>query len=203
MTADEMVELREHLESARLAAKWVVDHTLVERYAVVAEMWRYLISVPSSEVRRIPCVESTDDLPGWVPQGGRWLVGFSMNDAIVSPRRTLSAGRKALRTLGRSFEGWSEAKRERVASQVDRIRHWKIVEGDYSLAPDVEATWFIDPPYNNAAGRQYIHGPSGIDFQALSAWCRRRRGQVLVCENEGADWLPFQPFATFKPGVYS
>lgn len=178
-----------------------LEVVLVERYPVIAEMWRYLIAVPASEVRRIPCVNSVHDLPSWVPVGARSLVGFAMNAAVVSPRATLSAGRKLLRTRGRSFEGWTDAMRDRVASQVDRIRHWRIIEGDYADAPNVRATWFIDPPYNNAAGRQYIHGPDGIDFDALAGWCRARCGQVLVCENEGATWLPFQPFATFKPGI--
>ena len=40
---------------------------LVERYAVVAEMWRYLIGTTPEDVRRIPTVEHVDDLPGWVP----------------------------------------------------------------------------------------------------------------------------------------
>jgi hypothetical protein len=176
------------------------DVILVERYAVVAEMWRYLIAVQPSEVRRIPCVEHTDDLPSWVPQGARWLVGFTMNAATDHPCRKLSAGRVKLRSMGRIFEGWSEAQRERVATQVESIRHWRIIEGDYTDAPDVEATWYIDPPYVGMT-RTYKHGNDQIDYPALGAWCQTRRGQVLVCENEGADWLPFRPFAVLKPGV--
>lgn len=29
-------------------------------------------------------------------------------------------------------------------------------------------------------------------------WCKDRRGQVIVCENAGATWLPFEPLATIK-----
>ena len=36
------------------------------------------------------------------------------------------------------------------------------------------------------------------DYEALADWCRSRRGQVIVCENVGADWLPFEPFITIK-----
>ena len=173
---------------------------LVERYAVIAEMWRYLIGVTSSEVNRIPEVTCVDDLPSWVPAGGRYLVGFCMNSATTAPRRSLSSGSLRLVEMGRRLEGWSEARRALVASQVERIRHWQIIEGDYSVASDLEAkaTWFVDPPYNNAAGSHYIHGPSGLDYAAIGTWCRGLRGQVLVCENEGAAWLPFLPFATFK-----
>lgn len=172
---------------------------LVEKYARVAAIWRYLISVPASEIRRIPLVEAVADLPPWVPAAGRDLVGFCMNAAVVSPRNVLSAGRKKLAVMGRKFEGWTEAQRERVASQVEQIRHWKIIEGDYTAAPDVPATWFVDPPYNNKAGSYYVH--ADIDYPALGRWCQNRTGQVIVCENEGATWLPFRPFATFKPGV--
>ena len=31
-----------------------------------------------------------------------------------------------------------------------------------------------------------------IDYSALADWCHSRKGQVIVCENEGADWLPFE-----------
>ncbi len=73
------------------------------------------------------------------------------------------------------------------------------IEGDYTMAPDVDATWFIDPPYDNAAGENYRHHK--LDRYALAQWCRGRRGQVIVCENEGASWLPFAPLRTFKRGL--
>jgi hypothetical protein len=168
---------------------------LVEKYQVVADIWRYLIAVKSAEILAIPEVEHVDDLPSWVPAGARSLVGFCMNAAVSSPRKQLSSGRKKLRAAGRVFEGWSEQQRARVASQVDRIRHWNIIEGSYELAPDIEATWFIDPPYQ-VAGTHYIH--HALDYTALGTWCRARAGQVMVCENDGADWLPFVPFAACK-----
>jgi hypothetical protein len=31
-----------------------------------------------------------------------------------------------------------------------------------------------------------------VDYEALANWCRERRGQKIVCEPEGAAWLPFQ-----------
>lgn len=172
---------------------------LVERYAIVAEMWRYLIGARASEVLSIPLVDTVDDLPAWVPAGARSLVGFAMNSATVSPRKTLSSGRKGLRAAGCKYEGWSEAMRARVASQVEHIRHRRIIEGDYTSAPDIEATWFVDPPYNNKAGSYYVH--STLDYAALGEWCRQRRGQTIVCENEGATWLPFNAFAVLKPGI--
>lgn len=172
---------------------------LIDKYHVVAEIWRFLISGKESEIRSIPLVEHVDDLPAGTCEGARYLVGFAMNAATVQPCRQLSSGRKKLRAMGRTFEGWSEALRERVASQVCRIRHWQIIEGSYTDAPDLLATWFVDPPYNNKAGSYYIE--NDVDYTALGSWCQERSGQVIVCENEGADWLPFQPFATLKAGL--
>lgn len=174
---------------------------LVEKHPVIAEMWRYLIGVSSEEIRRIPYVEHVGDLPAWVPEGGRTLVGFAMNAASVLPCKSLSAGLRQHAARGWKHSGWTEAQRERVALQVDHIRHWQIVEGDYTLAPnDREATHFIDPPYNNAAGARYPCGPASIDYSHLAAYCRSRRGQVIACENEGATWLPFRSFGAIKAG---
>jgi hypothetical protein len=179
------------------------DIILVEKYHIVAEVWRFLIGASSRDIMSIPFVEHVDDLPDRIPQGAKWLVGFSMNDATTSPRKQLASGRKKLRDMGRKFEGWSNQKKERIASQVSKIKHWKIVEGDFSLAPNKKATWFIDPPYQ-LAGKSYIHGPSGLDYVALANWCRTRTGQVIVCENEGASWLPFSSFHSIKSnGMYN
>lgn len=187
--------------AAGYALRWGGDRDviLVEKYSTVAAIWRWLIAVDPAEVRAIPEVDSVDDLPEWVPQPARWLVGFTMNSAAATPRRTLSSGRRKLRALHRQFEGWTPAMRERVASQVVHIRHWQVIEGDYTLAPDIEATWFVDSPYVGA-GRHYVHGPRGIDFVQLAAWCRARRGQPIVCEQAGATWLPFRTLGTFKAG---
>jgi hypothetical protein len=103
---------------------------IVEKYAVIAAIWRYLITADPAEIRATPAdIDTVDALPEWVPQGLRWLIGFSMNDAATSPCRTLSSGRKSKRANGSLNQGWSTARRERVASQVSAIRHWTVIEG--------------------------------------------------------------------------
>jgi site-specific DNA-adenine methylase len=174
------------------------DVILIDRSPIICEIWRFLIGATSDDIRRIPYVEHVDELPGWVCQGARWLVGFSMNAATTAPCKQLSAGRKRLRDLGRKYQGWTDAHKETIASQVGVIRHWKIIEGDYTAAPAIEATWFVDPPYQQA-GKFYKAQPS--DFYALGDWCRSLSGQVMVCENVGADWLPFRPFVYAKSAM--
>jgi hypothetical protein len=178
------------------------DVVLVEKYATIANIWRYLIAADPLEILAIPEVDDVADLPGWVPAAAVALVGFTMNSACSAPRRTLSSGRRMLRAQRRQYEGWTVAMRMRVAQQVTRIRHWQVIEGDYTAAPDIEATWFIDPPYERA-GKHYVHGSRSIDYAQLAAWCRTRRGQPIVCEQGGATWLPFRRLGTFHAGPTS
>jgi hypothetical protein len=173
---------------------------LVEKYAVIAEMWRWLIGASRSDVLAIPEVFDLGDLPSWVPSGGRSLVGFGLAEGAGSPRQHMSP--VARRNRGTRPErlnsanharGWSPAMKERVASQVECIRHWRVIEGDYTKSPDIKATWFVDAPYQVAGDKVYVHKARDINYSVLGTWCRKRRGQVMVCENEGATWLPFSP----------
>lgn len=171
------------------------DHNviLVERNPKVMATWRYLLRASSEEIRALPLIEageSVDSLP--VCEEARLLIGWWLNKGSAAPCRRPSAWMRAM-THSTSF--WGPQIRERIASQVDRIRHWRLIEGDYTDAPDIAATWFVDPPYIGA-GKHYPTQPD--DFAALGAWCRERRGQVMVCENVGATWLPFRPFLDIK-----
>jgi hypothetical protein len=113
-----------------------------------------------------------------------------------------ATGRKRLRRvpltpcpLGRLWTAYTRPHiRERIASQLPAIGHWQATQGDYRAIDDIEATWFIDPPYQ-LYGATYPCGSRGLDYTALAEWCRTRRGQVIVCEGQGARWLPFEHFA--------
>jgi hypothetical protein len=37
----------------------------------------------------------------------------------------------------------------------------------------------------------------------VAEWCLSRMGQVIVCENQGVTWLPFQPLTDRRIGIYS
>lgn len=74
----------------------------------------------------------------------------------------------------------------------------KMLEGNYDVAPDLTATWFIDPPYYNRSGALYPYGNKTIGYDTLGDWCQARSGQTMVCEAEGAVWLPFKPFQVIR-----
>jgi hypothetical protein len=169
---------------------------LVERDPIIAGVWRYLIGVSSKEILGIPDVPpdgTIDDLK--ISEEAKWLVGFWLNRAAASPRRSPS---RWMRDGIRPGSFWGQRVRNTIASQLDAIRHWTVQEGDYSSVLGIDkATWFIDPPYQHA-GRYYRFGSQQLDYQELGQWCLSRRGQVIVCENVGATWLPFELLADVK-----
>lgn len=91
--------------------------------------------------------------------------------------------------------------RTKLHEWLPRIAHWRIMHGSYEDLPDIEATWFVDPPYEGSPGSKYLH--NGLNYRRLAKWCKSRVGQVIVCENNGATWLPFMPLTTKRLGIHS
>ena len=169
------------------------DVLLVDLSPEVATLWEYLIAASSADVLGLPLYdgtwETTDDLV-LLSEGERLLIRGWLNKGTFGKRPSAW-----MRTGKYDTQFWGEKIRARVAQQVPLIKHWKVIHGSYEDLPDIAATWFVDPPYE-VAGTAYAYGSSDIDFAALGAWCRSRSGQVIVCENDGATWLPFRPFVS-------
>lgn len=167
---------------------------LVERDPTIAGLWKYLTRVSSAEILALPAAVPglVADLP--ICQEAKWLIGFWCNKGAVQPRNMPSAW---MRSGTRPKSYWGAEVRQIIASQVEKIRHWQIIEGSYERSPAVPATWFVDPPYE-AAGKHYRFGSGLIEYEGLAAWVHSREGFVIVCENVGATWLPFEPFAAIR-----
>lgn len=179
------------------------DVRLYDTNPIIAGLWSFLIKVTEEEVRRLP-LDVTDLREMKMPQEHKWLIGFWLNKGAVAPRNVPSVWmRKQLEQQSRSglvsqpghykMGCWSKAVRGTIASQLKRIRHWKVYNRSYDEAPDREATWFVDPPYQSEAGRLYTE--SDLDYTKLGKWCKSRKGQVIACDVQGSDWLPFEPLA--------
>lgn len=162
------------------------DALLIEADVRVVELWSRLTEMTVEELRAYPAPvvgQRTSDL---------WhLLAMASKDSLSVREYTVSPWAKASFELNRKI-----AIRSR-----EQARAYTYIHGDFRDAPNVEATWFIDPPYQKVA-RGYKHGSGGVDYKALAAWVRSRKGQVIVCEQQGADWLPFQPF-TVQQNVQS
>lgn len=169
------------------------DVVLIEKDPKVAATWRFLLNATKTDILALPLIgndQTVDDFN--LPDGARWLIGWWLNKGTSSPCKKPS---KWMRDGCNPTAFWGNAIRDRIASQIALVRHWTLIEGDYSAAPDVEATWFVDPPYQ-VAGRFYP--TKFLNFFALGQWCKARQGQVIVCENERAEWLQFCQFKTIK-----
>jgi len=80
-----------------------------------------------------------------------------------------------------------------------KIQHWKILHRSYEDAPNITATWFIDPPYQDTPGRLYTENK--LNYHKLATWVKSRRGQIICCENESANWLPFTRLTDIDQGL--
>jgi hypothetical protein len=116
-----------------------------------------------------------------VCQEARSLIGFWFNHGLPAP--ALRRSNWARNPRYAAFF-WSETVKLRLASQVERT---------WEDAPDIEAHWHIDPPYQNPAGRVYCY--NAVNRRELAKWCKDRRGFVQVSENDGAKWLRFEPLS--------
>jgi hypothetical protein len=154
-------------------------------------VWDYLIRASPADVLALPVgVQHVDEVNAC--QEAKWLVGWWFNKGNPNP---CNHPGKWMRDGWRPNSFWGEAIRARIARQVGLIKHWKVHNLPYTAAPLDEATWHVDPPYH-ASGYVYKH--SRVDYEALGEWCRSLPGQVMVCEQAGATWLPFSPFLDAK-----
>jgi len=162
-------------------------------YPVVVKVISWLIRAKPEDVLKLPLLKREDlidDLP--ISDDAKALLGFWAGQCYKAPAKRLSIWGDQYPDTSK----WSFKCRRRLAVTVTKIKHWKIHQGSYTDIPVDEigpATWFVDPPYQ-VMGKSYQHGSDAIDYKALGEWCRALPGQVIVCENLGADWLPFRPF---------
>jgi len=162
---------------------------------VICGVWDFLIKASIADILSLPSVvEDTRSLS--VCQEAKWLIGFWLNKGMISPCNIPGKWmRDHLREGQRINSYWGDGVKKRIASQVESIRHWKIRCLCYSEIDNIEASWFVDPPYERSGVRYRFNK---IDYGILSEWCMNRHGQVSVCEQEGATWFPFIPFRTVK-----
>ena len=166
---------------------------LYDKDPIICGLWDYLIKASEADILKLP-TEITDLRIMNMAQEEKWLIGFWLNKGSASPRNMPSTWMKS-NTRPKSY--WGHEIRNRIATQLQYIRHWKIKNIGYNEIPDIQGSWFIDPPYQRS-GVLYRYSSKGIDYEELSKWCRSRTGSTIVCEQEGANWLPFSQFRTIQ-----
>lgn len=159
--------------------RWKRQVTLIEKDPQVVEIWRWLLedATPQS-IMAMPLLS-----PGEKSSEFLHIIHAATKQAFRY--KTI----KVTPVLARNWE----ISRRVFAENLPKIRHWEVIHGDYTEAPDTEATWFIDPPYQGAPGTGYHYSSEFIDYASLATWVRSRQGQIIACESGEATYLPFRP----------
>jgi len=163
------------------------DVILCDTNPRIVAIWQYLIGASSDEICALPDIAAGQTLDTLnVSPGAKWLMGYWMAPYLSRPMNKPSSW---MLKGHRPNQYWGPTVRARIANRVNQIRHWRIILGSYADLPNQKATWFVDGPYQHITKTAYHSKPN---FDHLSKWCKERDGQVIVCEQLGADWLPFE-----------
>jgi 16S rRNA G966 N2-methylase RsmD len=165
-------------------SNWRKQIILIEKDEKVALIWDWLINEATPEqIKNMPNL-----LPG--EKSSEFL-------HIIHAATKMAFKYKTIKVTPVLARNWEISKRL-IAENLGKIKHWQLICGDYSLAPDIEATWFIDPPYKAEAGMGYAHSSAKIDYAQLATWCLGRRGEIICCEGTHGDYLPFEDLTQLK-----
>lgn len=182
--------------SAQYSLKyWENDIILLDKYEVIIRLWKWLQQCSEKDILRLPRLKKgeTTDSYNFDCIEEKWFIGMIITGGATQPKKTPSSWKIDLRPNTQNY------KIEQAAKNIYKIKHWKILQGDYTDLLNENATWFIDPPYY-IGGKYYVHNK--IDYKNLSDWSKNRIGQVIVCENSKADWLPFFPIVEMQGSKY-
>ena len=165
-------------------SNWKRNILLVEKDPRVASVWEWLISEATPEsILKMPELRVGE-------KSSEFLHIVHAATKMAFHYRTI----KVTPVLARN---WEISKRLMHAN-LFKVKHWRIINGDYRECPDIEATWFVDPPYKGEAGMGYKYGSDSIDYHELAQWALKRRGEIIFCEGDRGDYLPFRPLVASK-----
>ena len=150
--------------SARYALEyWERDVLLVDKYDVIVDLWKWLQKQTRNDILSLPNMEKGEDLRMLdLPKEAKFLIGFCINRGSKSPTNIASG-----------FNNWNQDK-IKIADNLFKIKHWKIIQGCFEDIPNQKATWYIDPPYQ-FGGEHYKESNKNIDFKKLGKWCKSRK----------------------------
>lgn len=164
--------------------RWKKRVILYEKDPKVAEIWEWLINEATDvSILNLPLLKKGEKSSEFLH--------------IIHAATKMAFKYKTIKTTEVLARNW-EISRRLMSQNIFKVKHWEIHCSDYSDAQNIEATWFIDPPYKGSAGEGYQYGSSLIDYASLSSWALSRRGQVIFCEGSEGNYLPFQALCSSK-----
>lgn len=163
---------------------WQKQVILIEKDVKVAALWEWLINEATPEtIKNMPDLKAGE-------RSSEFL-------HIIHAASKMAFKYKTIKVTPVLARNWEISKRV-MAVNLHKVKHWQIICGDYTYAPSVEATWFIDPPYKSEPGMGYAHSSAQMDYDKLADWCNERFGEIICCEGEYGTYLPFDTLLDLK-----
>jgi len=178
--------------SAQYSLKyWDNDVLLIDKYDKIIKIWKWLQQCSPQDILGLPVIDLDKTINDfkWDCEEAKWLVGFNLAMGAFEPRNKPTKWTTTERPLRQSN------KLKLIADSLYKIKHWSFICGEYNCIENVEATWFIDPPYMKGGQCYKYHN---IDYNELSNWVQGRNGQVIACGNSSDTWLPFSPIGSLS-----
>jgi hypothetical protein len=174
---------------------WERNVILYDKYDKVYLSWKYLIESSIEDINGLPdLVEGLNLDTLNISLEEKSLLGFYANPASAVPKKTVTK---------RGEKSWIRHKKYLIDNH-NKIKHWKIFNEVYQNIENINATWYIDPPYQ--FGGQHYHSSSSnkqINYDELRDWSLSRKGEIIVCENSKADWMEFKPLVELKGQLHT
>ena len=157
------------------------DVILYELYEKVFKIWKYLQKASIKDIMSLP-----DAVPGFdlrtvktLSEPERWLIGYQGNRGAARPNNIMSKRSTWLKD------------RTRIANDLYKIKHWKILQKDAMTMPlHNDVTYFIDPPYTK---QSHGYNYRTVDYSKLKGIIDSLNTQVIVCGNQSDLWTSFKP----------
>jgi len=163
---------------------WEKNIILIEKDIRVATIWDWLINkATTKDIQNLPDLKIGDKTSDFFQ--------------ILHAATKQAFKYKTIKVTPVMARNWECSKRY-IEKNLHKIKHWKIICGDYKEAPNVSATWFIDPPYKGNSGNGYNAGSDSVNYTHLAKWALSRKGQIIFCEGKNGDYLPFKPLLTLN-----
>ncbi len=163
---------------------WKKKVILIEKDEKVFKVWDWLINeATEKEIRNLPNLKIGEKSSEFLH--------------IIHAATKMAFHFKTIKVTAVLERNWEISKRI-MAQNLHKVKHWQILNDDYLNAPDIEATWFIDPPYKGEAGLGYRYSSKLLDYTELADWALQRKGEVIFCEGKEGDYLPFKPLVDLK-----
>lgn len=164
---------------------WDRDVILVDKYEGIYLAWMYVQNCSDKDIDSLPNLKFGDNIRD-----------FNLsNEEISYLSFVVSHGSTGRYTVTKRAEPSISNSLKELKENKYKVKHWDIRLGSYKELENTKATWFIDPPYIDG-GKHYKE--NNIDYKHLGDWCKERNGQIIVCENNEADWLPFNHLIDFN-----